>query len=1152
MAGKPKDGKLRVFISYSRQDMAFVDRLQEALVERGVEASVDRNDIEKSEAWWARITQLITEADTIVFVLSPGSVDSKVCADEVAFAERLNKRFVPIVARELDGRVVPAALSGLNYVWFIANPAAEARGDFDGALADLVRALETDIPWIREHTRLGAVAERWEARKRPTDLLLRGSELSAAETWLMTRPEKAPDPTDAHRALVTLSRRGSTRRRQILSASLVAGLAVALGLAALAWLQRGAAVEQTRIAKTSLIQAQISESHFRTGQAALASNDSVTTILLALEGLPDIPNGVDRPFVNEAWHALYGATLEQRERSVLVHSGPVRAAVFSPDSTRIATSSFDGTARLWGELGQPIATLRGHKSRVHDVAFSPDSSRLVTTSDNPEVRLWDRDGKLLSTLQAHTDGVWNAAYSSDGSRFATASSDGTARLWDIDGKLLATLAGHTKGLRHVAFSRERIVTASWDNTARLWDRNGKPLATLPHFSAARRAAFSRDGQLFVTVAHHYALLRNRDGKLLATLTGHTGDVWNAAFSPDGARIVTSSSDRTARLWDREGKPLATLQGHTDRVGRSTFSPDGRFIVTASDDRTARIWSFDGKPLLTLRGHLGPVWSAVFSNDGQRVVTTSDDHTARLWEVTPVTVPPGWQMVTTLHEHSDGVRDAAFDMLGERLFTTSADGTKLWKRNGTLLGKLNGDEARYSPNGSVILTTENDSALLWNRDGKPLATLQGHCPKGIDYGQYGCEIRSKFSADGSRIITSSYPVDTRSTRAHIMPRLWDHDGRLLAQLQAHCPVGTGQGPSNCDINLIEMNQSGSRIVTSARFDLQPRLWNSDGRFLTTLEGHTDEVEDVSFSRDGMWIVTASADRTARIWDHSGNPVVSLVGHANKVVSAQFNPDRSRVITVSRDQTVKIWALDGKLLATLNNGTVASAVLSPDGARIITETADGSTHLWDLAGKLLKSSKGAKFSPDGSRIVARTGDTPGLWDSEGRFLGSLPGICIGTDIPAGTDFGRRSCRLTSLSFGAAPLRIVMTWSDHIVRLWDRDGKPLATLLGHSGEVNKATFSPDGTLIVTASEDHTARVWPTYPAPEELIRLAQLRVSRCLTQSQRAQYFLSLTPPTWCVERRLWPYHGDDWQLWLPKQKAWLGSGRQGDAPTQPKAD
>ncbi|GAG60019.1 unnamed protein product, partial [marine sediment metagenome] len=82
-AKEPNQTKLKVFVSYSRQDMAFVDRLQASLVASGIEVAVDREDIEKGEAWWARIQQLIVEADTVLFVLSPSSVASAVCQMEV-------------------------------------------------------------------------------------------------------------------------------------------------------------------------------------------------------------------------------------------------------------------------------------------------------------------------------------------------------------------------------------------------------------------------------------------------------------------------------------------------------------------------------------------------------------------------------------------------------------------------------------------------------------------------------------------------------------------------------------------------------------------------------------------------------------------------------------------------------------------------------------------------------------------------------------------------------------------------------------------------------------------------------------------------------------------------------------------------------------
>ena len=108
---------------------------------------------------------------------------------------------------------------------------------------------------------------------------------------------------------------------------------------------------------------------------------------------------------------------------------------------------------------------------------------------------------------------------------------------------------------------------------------------------------------------------------------------SASFSPDGARIVTTSSDRTARLWDAAtGQEILTLRGHEDQVLSASFSPDGARIVTASDDHTARLWDVTtGHEIIALRGHESPVQSASFSPDGARIVTASRDCTARLWD-----------------------------------------------------------------------------------------------------------------------------------------------------------------------------------------------------------------------------------------------------------------------------------------------------------------------------------------------------------------------------------------------------------------------------------------------------------------------------------------------------------------------------------------
>ena len=123
------ESKARIFISYSRADMAFVDRLEAGLKERGFAPLIDRTVIYAFEDWWKRIEALIVKADTIVFVLSPDSVSSDSCRSEVAFAASLNKRFAPIVCRRVDTAAVPIELSRLNFIFFDNPERFEARVD---------------------------------------------------------------------------------------------------------------------------------------------------------------------------------------------------------------------------------------------------------------------------------------------------------------------------------------------------------------------------------------------------------------------------------------------------------------------------------------------------------------------------------------------------------------------------------------------------------------------------------------------------------------------------------------------------------------------------------------------------------------------------------------------------------------------------------------------------------------------------------------------------------------------------------------------------------------------------------------------------------------------------------------------------------------
>ena len=220
--------KTRVFISYSRKDMAFADKLEVALKARNFEVLIDRQEIYAFEDWWKRIQALIGQSDTVVFVLSPDSVKSDVALKEVAHAASLNKRFAPIVCRRVEDAVVPEGLSRLNFIFF------DDPDNFDSSTEKLAEALQTNIEWIRRHTEFGDAAHRWVEAGRPGGMLARPPVLDQAEAWMAFRPSGAPSPTAETETFIAASRKAEVaarRRGRILNASLYTMLiAIILGL----------------------------------------------------------------------------------------------------------------------------------------------------------------------------------------------------------------------------------------------------------------------------------------------------------------------------------------------------------------------------------------------------------------------------------------------------------------------------------------------------------------------------------------------------------------------------------------------------------------------------------------------------------------------------------------------------------------------------------------------------------------------------------------------------------------------------------------------------------------------------------------------------------------------------------------------------------
>jgi formylglycine-generating enzyme required for sulfatase activity len=240
MAETPAAEQLRVFISYSRRDLAFADRLVAALAAAGFSVKIDRQDLPKLEDWQRELQHLIRQADTVILVMSGHSLASPIVEWEIEQVRSFGKRLAPVVIADISEMRVPPELARLNYVFFTDDHA------FDKSVSELAAALRLDVVWLKEHTRIGELAWWWNEHQMPADALMRGVALDEAIRWSMSRPPHAPAVTPQQHSFLAASqefkvqeagreKKQRSSRRKVLGSL---ALALILGSGYAAWSNR--------------------------------------------------------------------------------------------------------------------------------------------------------------------------------------------------------------------------------------------------------------------------------------------------------------------------------------------------------------------------------------------------------------------------------------------------------------------------------------------------------------------------------------------------------------------------------------------------------------------------------------------------------------------------------------------------------------------------------------------------------------------------------------------------------------------------------------------------------------------------------------------------------------------------------------------------
>lgn len=913
-----------VFISYSRREKVFTQKLFDALIALGRDVWADWDDIPAASDWDAEIKEGIEKTEIVLFVLSPEWLKSNECRKELDHAMKMGKRLLPILHIMVDPKDVPAELAKINWIYM------RETDEFDNAFKTLLSAMETDLDWVKTHTRIQVRALEWNKKNRETSLVLRGNDLVNGEQFISVGSSKDPEPTPLQGEYILASRKDANRRQRLTLIGVTVALVVSVALGILALFQRQAAVAAEIKAE---LNAKISFARELSAQAKNnLTSDPELSLLLALQAV-DITTDAQQPILTETYDALRLSVQGSRIRYALKaneQSAMVNSVAFNPAGNRIAAADNLGVVTVWdvstlldskgGAISaQPIFTFKTERDiPILGIAFNPDGKMLALGDLEGNIILLDAsNGKEIRTTAAHNGAIRKVMFSSDGSLLAAASDDGyaTVRNAETDEVLQVFTDEANTPINSVSFIEDgtQLVTSNSDAIVTIWNiETGQPITTLFY------------------------------------LCGLVKDI---AISPDGNQLATSElcppddlvkivnlntlSGTDIELSSLNADQLIRENTHTENVIELAFSPDGAWLASASEDDTVVVSDVrDGSTKFILYDDAG-LSSVDYSSDGKYIVTGNAVGLVKIWDASPI----GGYESGNLSAQSQAITGLAFSPDGTRLATSDlnkSEPAKIWDLANSVSKK--------------ITITNPVAALDFSPDGKTIVT-----------GSYipgSCELLFFDAASGKEIDMLYDPACEGSN--NMFDVVYSSDGKFVAAAEGSIRAAVWDTVSGNVVQNFNVVDDGG-FVYSVAFSPDGKLlatgderafvtlWDiATGKKVSVLEGHAGWVYSVTFSPNGKQLLSGSADGIAILWDTAtGKKLFTLKGHASGIKKVVFNLEGTLIATASDDSTVKIWdAATGALISTISTsaGSVSGLAFSPDGKSIAAGSRDGGVRFY----------------------------------------------------------------------------------------------------------------------------------------------------------------------------------------------------------------
>ncbi|HEX5058084.1 MAG TPA: protein kinase, partial [Kofleriaceae bacterium] len=620
---------------------------------------------------------------------------------------------------------------------------------------------------------------------------------------------------------------------------------------------------------------------------------------------------------------------------------------FTPDGKTLFAAVRDGRLRAYDVASGKVRELGKSLGPIEAVAVSPDGNWVVTGGGMGDLIAWPLHDGARKILTERGRPVMQVTFNSDSQRVLV-DRDGIAEIVGLDGVV-------TK-LGPESIVRSAVASADWSrrigkiapNQVAVLGENGTRLVAQTSNSIGF-IALSPKGDTVVVQDSEGVWTVPFTGGTLTKLASYDNKLNEVVWSPDGKKVALVGWLHYIALVDLATREVKQLRGHTDAIYNAQFTRDSTTLLSAGDDGTARVWNVADGSSVALRGHDDDVYRARFSPDERTVATASLDGSVRVW-------PVDRSGARVLSEGSDILE---MDVTGDRAQVTTKTGVARWNlstgQRDQLFAKQGLQIGLVSPDGESLATPGLGWTLEVRRRTGPSLVLRGH----KDFITH-----AEWSRDSKTLYTSSldgtlrkWDLTTGASTALVEGDVPVRGFAVAGDNRVAAQVGDTAVMLRPDGTATTLGSGAGWCGTWAQFEkVRDRLLMQrcdrglllvDGSTAVNLPTEGYPAIRVAVSADGERIAGAMGDRTVRVWDSQGRSVAVLRGHTDLVMDVAFSPDGTQLASVSYDKTIRVWELaTGRHRVLRGHLHAVDRVAWRSPTELVTGSYDGTIRMWPV--------------------------------------------------------------------------------------------------------------------------------------------------------------------------------------------------------------